>query len=140
MSENGVSDNRKAIDYCDSENQKAGRILIGWINTDPHEESDSYIGFNPETRAITGPGVCVGSCYKIIYQIPVILPFIDPKKGPVAYHVAEIIGRLISIHRLADVSCVICSPDDYAVRSTLKSNKSIFRLFVGDKLEKRDSD
>ena len=123
--------------WCDAKNKEIGKISIRWLKIRPEDEPDHLIGINSESNEIIGPNIYVGKKYRIVYSSPVRLPFILSGEGAVAYHVAEIKGTLTYPFTLSDVECVICKPDDYSVKETMRATKSVFRLFVGDKIEEQ---
>jgi hypothetical protein len=133
-----LSESRQVIVWCDLENKEAGKIRLKWLQTQPEDDPDIYIGINPDTSTLVGPSFRIGRKYRIIYSSPVRLPFNHPQEGPAAYHVAEIIGTIINPFQMADVECIICAPSDYSIKEKMHSSKSQFRLYIGDCLEPVD--
>lgn len=125
---------RKAIAWCDEVNAEGGKKLIKWLQIQPEDEPDVYIGMHPEDSTLIGPNIKIGQRYRIVYSAPVRLPFKDAER-PAVFHVAEIEGTLITPFLMSDVHCIVCMPDDYTVRGTMSAERSFFRFFVGDEFE-----
>lgn len=125
---------RQAIAWCDEVNAEGGKKLINWLQLQPEDDPDVYIGVHPEDSTLIGPNIRIGQRYRIVYSAPVRLPFKD-NEGPAVFHIAEIEGTLVTIFLMSDVHCIICMPDDYTVRETMSAERSFFRFFVGDALE-----
>lgn len=125
---------QEAIAWCDEVNAEGEKKLIKWLQLQPEDDPDVYIGLHPEDSTLIGPSIKIGQRYRIVYSSPVRLPFKDAE-GPAVFHIAEIEGTLITPFLMSDVHCIICMPDDYTVRETMSAERSFFRLFVGDELK-----
>lgn len=121
-------------EWCDLQNHQAGKKQIWWSQISPDDEPELFLGIHPETKALIGPEIREGRKYHIIYSSPVRLPFDFGKEGLAAIQVAEIKGTLVNISTLSDIECLIFMPGNNSVRKTI-AIKSVFRFFVGDKIQ-----
>lgn len=128
------------VNWCDHKNGQSGKRLMRWLQIDPINSPSHLLGVNDENRLI-GPRLLTGETYKITYSSPVRLPFRDPEdQEPCALHVIEITGKLVKVNsgelELLNVKMVICRPDDCTDKEEITADKSHFRLFIDDKIEK----
>lgn len=135
MSVNSLAEARQMIAWCDLKNKEENKKLLHWLELYSEDDRDVYIGIHPDTGALVGPCIQIGEKIRVIYKSPVRLPFDDPEEGAVIFHVAEIVGTILNPFQLSNVECVICNLDDYSIKKNTSSNKSVFRLFAGDRLE-----
>lgn len=135
MEENSLLEAKKMVAWCDEKNRGNGKKLVQWLQITPEDDPDLYIGIHPDNGTLMGPEIRVGKRYQVVYSSPIRLPFNLPKEGAVVFHVVGIKGTLVDLFQLSEVECVICKPDDYSIKHDVRADRSIFRFFIGDKLE-----